>query len=81
MTANYVEYDPAAEKTQHNAHIAMMFYVPSALIALGFVLGFIVRRKNRAELFRASALIACVGLALLVVFLGWLAVPDKMVIV
>ena len=81
MTANYVEYDPAAEKAQHNAHMAMMFYVPSALIALGFVLGFIMRRKNRAELFRASALIACIGFALLVVFFGWLAVPDKMVIV
>ncbi len=81
MTANYVEYEPAAEKAQHNAHMTMMFYVPSALVALGFVLGFIMRRKNRAELFRASALIACVGFALFVVFLGWLAVPDKMVIV
>ncbi|WP_066824959.1 hypothetical protein [Sphingomonas mali] len=81
MTANYVEYDPAAERAQHNAHMAMMYYVPAALVALGFVLGVFMRRKNNAELFRVSALVTCVVLAFLVIFLGWLAVPDKMVMV
>jgi FtsH-binding integral membrane protein len=81
VSANVIEYDPAAAKAQHNAHMTMMFYVPGGLLALGFILGFFMRRKNKAELFRTSALIACVGFALLVVFLGWLAVPDKMVVV
>jgi uncharacterized membrane protein YoaK (UPF0700 family) len=66
MTANYVD-GPVADP---NTALLLQFGVPIALIVIGILLGFLLRRKDRDEKFRVSPLVVCAAFALLMFLAG-----------